>query len=121
MSGVRKFSWPVFQSRPTMHSGRKLTSLERLPQAEGAEDLHAVGGHLDAGADFAERGSALEDVRVEAECPEGPGQGHAADAAADDADPWPRHVALCRKYRILYSALPFRAPDCASLSALIRT
>ena len=59
---------------------------EGLPQAERAKHLHAVGGHLDARADFAEGRCALEDAGLDAELSQRSGQRDAANAASDDSD-----------------------------------
>jgi hypothetical protein len=44
---------------------------ELLPESERPEHLDAVRRHLDAGADLAERGGALEDARLDAELAKG--------------------------------------------------
>src|SRR4029450_5385950 len=59
---------------------------DRPLQSEGAENLDAVRGKADAGADLGELARLLEDVCLESSLAESDGGRQAADAATNDSD-----------------------------------
>ena len=110
---------------------------QRFAEAELEQDARGVGGHLNAGADLAERGGLLVELHIDAALAQRQHRGDAADAAADNENLQTGHGlsvlrGTCRaivlrfavrarlRGRALFRACGFENPHHLGVTALLR-